>query len=327
MAHKNKKPYLKIITKKIVWLLLIANIGLVQAQYTAIPDPIFEQYLIDFDIDSDGIINGQILTSDIDFRTNLQINETAPNYPITNLTGIQDFTSLEHAEIYFTELENIDFGYLTNLTYLQCLSNPNLVSVNVSQCINIETLSLLGNSLSIINLPQTQSLELFECISNQLTNLDLSQYSNLINISVQNNLLEYLNVANSNNIAITSFNALNNPNLQCILVDDTAYSTANWTNIDPTTTFVETQEECDALSVNEFNLDIFKIYPNPANNYIVIESIQPINDIKIFDLSGKLVKTFNSQSLKYNISNLSKGIYIIEIKTHLELKIQKLIIE
>jgi hypothetical protein len=323
----NKKPYLKIITKKIVWLLLIANIGLVQAQYTAIPDPIFEQYLIDFFIDSDGIINGQILTSDIDFISSLQINETPPFYFINDFTGIQDFAALEWFFFVGTNVVELDFDDLNNLNYLECFSNPNLTSINLSQCINIETLILAGNNLSDINLPETQSLVSISCGSNQLTNLDLSQYTNLINVFVSSNSLEYLNVAHGNNTNITNFGATNNPNLQCILVDDAIYSTANWTNIDAASTFVETQEECDALSVEEFSFNTIKVYPNPANNYFVIESIQPINKIEIFDLSGKIIKVFNEELLKYNISNLSKGIYIVIIKTELRLKRQKLIIE
>ena len=35
------------------------------AQTTSIPDANFEQYLIQANIDSDGVINGEVLTSDI----------------------------------------------------------------------------------------------------------------------------------------------------------------------------------------------------------------------------------------------------------------------
>ena len=36
------------------------------------------------------------------------------------------------------------------------------------------------------------------------------------------------------------FDTRNNPNLTCILVDDVNYSTTNWTNIDPQTSFSST---------------------------------------------------------------------------------------
>ena len=57
------------------------------------------------------------------------------------------------------------------------------------------------------------------------------------------NQLTCLNVKNGNNSnfisfpTIVSFDATQNPNLTCIEVDDTTYSNANWTSIDPQTLF------------------------------------------------------------------------------------------
>jgi len=47
-----------------------------------------------------------------------------------------------------------------------------------------------------------------------------------------NNQLTSLDVRNGNNINLQYFNAVNNSNLTCINVDDTAWSNANWTTID-----------------------------------------------------------------------------------------------
>jgi hypothetical protein len=46
-----------------------------------------------------------------------------------------------------------------------------------------------------------------------------------------------LNVQNGNNTIILGFNATGNPDLTCIQVDDVAYSTTSWTNIDATASF------------------------------------------------------------------------------------------
>jgi len=60
--------------KTILYILFIIAIGYsTTAQITLIPDPKFEQFLIDKDIDSDGVINGQILTSDALVVTKLDI--------------------------------------------------------------------------------------------------------------------------------------------------------------------------------------------------------------------------------------------------------------
>jgi hypothetical protein len=52
------------------FLLLFPFVGF--AQYTAIPDPNFEKALIDLNIDS-GVIDGQVLTSDIITIRSLEI--------------------------------------------------------------------------------------------------------------------------------------------------------------------------------------------------------------------------------------------------------------
>jgi len=72
-------------------LLFIAISYKATAQITLIPDPKFEQFLINEGIDSDGVINGQILTSDALVVTKLDI--TSENLEDENL--IQDVTGLE----------------------------------------------------------------------------------------------------------------------------------------------------------------------------------------------------------------------------------------
>jgi len=53
--------------KTILYILFVIAIGYnTTAQITLIPDPKFEQFLIDEGIDSDSVINGQVLTSDIE---------------------------------------------------------------------------------------------------------------------------------------------------------------------------------------------------------------------------------------------------------------------
>jgi frataxin-like iron-binding protein CyaY len=62
--------------KNILALLTISYMGIIQAQYTAIPDPIFEEFLISEGMDD--VIDGQVLTANINDRTHLVINEPPP---------------------------------------------------------------------------------------------------------------------------------------------------------------------------------------------------------------------------------------------------------
>ena len=62
----------------------------------------------------------------------------------------------------------------------------------------------------------------------------------------------YLNLQNGNNINFSALNVTYNPNLYCIDVDDSTWSTANWTvangNIDPQHYF---SNNCSGTGIEE----------------------------------------------------------------------------
>ena len=84
--------------------------------------------------------------------------------------------------------------------------------------------------------------------------VDLSNNTNLRGIWLENLDITSMDIRNGNNSFINNFYATNNPNLTCIFADDSAYSTANWTNVDATSTFIETEAECTALSTDNTEL-------------------------------------------------------------------------
>ena len=81
------------------------------------------------------------------------------------------------------------------------------------------------------------------------------------------------------------------------------------------------------LAIEDNSFPNFNIYPNPTNNTIHINAIQfPVKNIKIYDLSGKLLKSKNYNSeinIKTNISNFSNGIYILKLNNEFITKIIK----
>lgn len=77
----------------IIYILLIISMSYkATAQITLIPDANFEMFLIEENIDTDGIVNGQILTQDALTVTNLNIHSLNASYTyIEDLTGIEAF--------------------------------------------------------------------------------------------------------------------------------------------------------------------------------------------------------------------------------------------
>ena len=141
--------------------------------------------------------------------------------------------------------------------------------LNISDLTGIEEFSSLtelncrGNQIPIFDLSNDTSLTFLDCSYNQLTDIDISSNSNIITfVCNSNSQLISLDVKNSNNINMTNVIMSQNPNLSCISVDDSIYSTNNWSvangNIDPQHYF---SNNCSPNSVEEhsINKELLKI--------------------------------------------------------------------
>ena len=111
--------------KKLLLLLFLGFTLVGFSQTTLIPNPNFEQALIDLGYDS-GTINGSVPTADISGITSLDVY----NYNITDLTGIEDFTALTSLSCDSNQLTSLDVSNNTALTYLNCYDNQ-LTSLDV----------------------------------------------------------------------------------------------------------------------------------------------------------------------------------------------------
>jgi hypothetical protein len=82
------------------------------------------------------------------------------------------------------------------------------------------------------------------------------------------------------------------------------------------------------LPVDKFELSNASIvaYPNPVINSFQIDSSLDIENVKLYNINGRLVKTFKANT-NYDISNLAKGIYIVDIKTQKGLKTLRILKE
>lgn len=72
------------------------------------------------------------------------------------------------------------------------------------------------------------------------------------------------------------------------------------------------------LNTSEFNMDNIKIYPNPTDNILFIDTTEKqINKIEIFDLQSRLLQTINENKDKYqiDISNYTSATYLLKITT------------
>ena len=160
-------------------------------------------------------INNQLTSLDVSGATALDDLDCSDNQ-LTSL-DVSGATALDNLECYENQLTYLDVSNNTALTSLQC---------EINQLINLDVSN--NTALTYLN-----------CSHNSLISLDLSNNTALTYFDAEDNFLTCLNVQNGNNINFTLFDAHINTNLTCIEVDDSVYSTANWTIIDSQTSFSE----------------------------------------------------------------------------------------
>ncbi|WP_033959494.1 T9SS type A sorting domain-containing protein [Psychroserpens jangbogonensis] len=340
---------------------------------TQIPDPIFEQYLIDEGYDT-APIDGSVPTANIVNVTIVDLGFTG----VSDLTGIEDFTALTDLYAYNNSISSLDLSSNTALTYLSISSNPlsgldlsnnialhtliasvaSLNSLDLSNNIALTQLYVDGNSLNDLNLSNNTVLTYLEASYNTgLTSLDISTNTELIHLSINNTSISSVNVSTntalttlftynmplssldvstnsalsylitsdtplssldlSNNSVLTGFSGTNTPNLDCITVADANAATAGtgiyiyWQkDVDDTYS-----EDCDALSLLDF--DISKVYvgPNPIKDEldIVLNNLAILNNVSLFDITGKLI--LKSISTNISTSYIESGLYLVKITT------------
>ena len=244
---------LKTIAMKTLLLILLLVPMMSIGQNVYIPDANFKNYLV----------NSTAINTNSD--SEIQVSEAnaftgaidCSSQNISDLTGIEAFTALTELKCYNNQLTSLDVSSNNALTFLHCQGNQ-LISLDLSNNIVLETIYCGLNQLAYLDLPNSSTLTFLDCFGNQLTSLDVYQNTALgmmgcganqltsLNVSnntyltvlyCDNNLLECLNVKNGNNEYFINLYASGNPNLTCIEVDDINYSTNNWTNIDPQTSF------------------------------------------------------------------------------------------
>ena len=75
----------------------------------------------------------------------------------------------------------------------------------------------------------------------------------------------------------------------------------------------------DPLSIVETNIENVFLFPNPAENIVIINNIYSNANISIYDILGKqhelnTINNFENNTISINTSNLNKGIYFIKIE-------------
>ncbi len=71
----------------------------------------------------------------------------------------------------------------------------------------------------------------------------------------------------------------------------------------------------------------FSIYPNPVSDFLTISSKHSIEEVQLFDISGKKVRAIKNPASKISTSNLSTGMYLLTIFTNEGVVSKKIVVQ
>lgn len=193
------------------------------ACFVTIPDANFKNYLLgNTAINANG--NTEIECSEAE---SYDKSIDCINRNISDLTGIESFINVSEINCSNNLLTNLDLGQNAKLEKLNC-SNNKLSRLNLSANPKLKEVLCFKNQINQLTVNSNLSLEAIGCNDNNLQILDFNKNNSLTKIWCYNNKLLTLNLANGINEDITIIEALNNPDLSCIQVDDKNYSDVNW---------------------------------------------------------------------------------------------------
>jgi Leucine-rich repeat (LRR) protein len=284
--------------------------------FTLIPDSNFEDKLIELEIDIDGK-NGKVLTKNIASITQLFVISSS----ISDLTGIQDFKSLEFLNCEDNKLTNLDVSKNLLLTSLYCGKNK-LTTLDVSKNILLNEMICGNNQLTNLDVSNNTALESIRCDNNQLKNLDFTKNTKLGTLYCNSNQLESLNLKSGNNIDLYDTNFTLNPNLTCILVDNASFSSYNWkTSKDSIAVYSETPCQAAYTLIPDVNFEnkliALGIDSGTADGKVLSSNISSVTELNLYganisDLTGiqnfKALDSLNVMSNKLIALDLSKNL-------------------
>lgn len=258
-------------------------------QYLNIPDAGFEARLIELGIDSEGMLDQQLLKTDVEGVTQLDISRTNDSEVIRDLTGIEGFVNLTKLTVVQQEVEQIDLSSNSKLdtlylpgNFLQNINlsfNKNLIYVNLgsnglesvqglSDLNKLKKLDLSWNNLDAFTISNA-SIETLFLNLNELQTLDVSEAENLKALNLTTNQLTDLSISSNTQLKtlVISNNRLlqielsHNPELQYLYASSNAF-----TNLD--------------VSQNQKLVDL-RVDRNPSLSCINIEEGQEILTVRI----------------------------------------------
>ena len=216
---------------------------------------------------------------------------------LINLNGLNSVTSLINGNLNINQNNNLtSFDGLNNLNICFGVSiQNNPVLTNLSALLNLTTFNVVPiPNRPTINISNNNALS-------SLTGLDNINGSTIGNVTLQNNsnltlcAIESFCEKITFDTSLLGFTQVNNNATNCNSADDI-------------------NSGCLVLSIEENDSNTILLYPNPANSVINVSNSADYSEIIISDMLGRIRIKKISYNGTIDVSDLEKGIYLVQAK-------------
>jgi len=301
--------------------------------------------------------DNQLTELDVTNNTKLRQLDCSINQ-LTQL-NVASNTALTWLECRNNQLSQLDVSKNIALERLYCFNNQ-LSQLDVSKNIALTRLECHSNQLSQLDVTNNTALEYIDCHSNQLSQLDITKNTVLWYLSCYNNQLSSLDLNNKSQlsylyaenqaveVAVSKGTATfpnpiyyhNKTVVEDVKISGIAYafgaSVSKPTGQNTVQFTTDRTIYGDAFggiitfvtgnSIKNINTTAINIYPNPAQHTLYIESAEMVEQVSIYDISGRMLQQTNNPSTSIDVSGLANGIYLVKVKTTQGETVKKIVI-
>ncbi|QKX06348.1 hypothetical protein HN014_15985 [Aquimarina sp. TRL1] len=193
-------------------------------------------------------LNGVNLDSDVDFNNDGEISLieaeavrelNLKDKGLNSLDEIKYFKNLERLNIDNNQIAVLNLSKNLHLKDIQAEKNG-MTAIDLSKNQKIESIKLFQNNLvklevnsealrelscgfsglQELSIPLSKHVEHLFLAGNELTSVNISHLTKINYLNVSENKLTFLNINNGNNEVLQSLDTSDNPELQCVQVDD-----------------------------------------------------------------------------------------------------------
>ena len=164
------------------------------------PDANFREYVKQFDLDSNGILEENELAAVTDIV--LESYQSSGHVEYTSVEGIQYFFALKSFKADYPNFKSLDLSKNILLEKIDCGQTYLEEDLDVSKLINLKELTInnLGTCTGSINLSQNTKLEKLNWADPQTMSIDLSHNQELKEVTIRGDKVTEVNIKNNPNL-------------------------------------------------------------------------------------------------------------------------------